>query len=485
MQLDLSSAQSFPSLDDFSLSGHSPDTNLSYNMGYAPTPPHQDQYSRSLPTGRAFPTRVPENLGLAVDTTINQTSRSVSSLAFLQYDHPNTRIAPHTPGLTHTPSITVYSDELSSVVSSEQDSYADIVHSPGASPSPGLGNDSHSPSGSFLHPDWPGSLVHRGKKRKQIGMTAETPGSNTTKLPLAPQSSKSRPRENSRSLCDICLETFSMPADRERHMRNSHPEIFGQSTKWICVNKLGIIPPGETWPLFIPLDQCKRCSVNFRYNASHNAEEHLRRKHFHPRQPGSRPRTESEKRGGKGGGRDPDVHYLKEYWLQRLDICHKAQCHCELIHEPAPEQSDRPRKGSRSHKASATASSRSSISDSSQPLPRRASNASGSDGGSPMEGLSHSQPSPIWGRSPNLPTVSSGQSPALSPSFYSPNMDLPSSVYHTNHAFGPYSPASHSSLLSMPVQLGDGDYDQNDSCVFPTNTHYPGYDPHGTGWPGP
>lgn len=483
MQVDLSSTQPFLNLESLSPGGHLLDINLSYDIGYSPLPHHQDRYSSSLPTGRAFPARVPENLGLALDTALNSTSRSMSSLAFLQEDfHSNIRNTLRTPGLTSAPSITVCSDELSSVVSSEQDSYADIVHSPGGSPSPTLGADSHSPSDTFLHPKWPGSLVSRSKKQNRNDMIARTHTSSTTKMPLAPQSSKSEPKETIRSVCDICSETFSMPADKDRHMRNRHPKAFGQSTKWICVNKAGIIPPGEKWPHFIPLDQCKRCSTNFRYNASHNAEEHLRRKHFHPREPGSRPRTDSERRGGKGGGRDPDVHYLKQYWLQKLDICHKAQCHCRLMHEPPPEESDRPRRGSRSQRASVVASTRSSVSDSSQPGFRRSSNASGSDGGSPMEGLSQSRPSPVWVQSPNLSTTSSDPSPALSSSLFSPNMDLPSSVYHTNQGFSPYSQASHPSLIPMAIQLGE--YDQNDSCVFPTSSHFPDYDDsHGSRWP--
>lgn len=485
IQVDLSSTQPFPNFDGLSPSSHTSDINPSYGIEYAPTPHHQGQYSSSVPTGRAIPTRVPEDLGLTLDTTYNPTSRSTPSLPFLQQDfHPNTQNTPHTPGLTQTPSISLYSDELSSVVSSEQDSYAGVVCSPGGSPSPVLGDDSHSPSGSFLHPKWSANLVSRGKKRKQINTVAEPHGSNTTKIALAPQSTKPKSKENDRSLCDICLETFSMPADKDRHMRNYHAEVFGQSTKWVCDNKTGIIPPKEKWPRFKPLGDCKRCSTNFRYNASHNAEEHLRRKHFHPREPGSRPRSDSERRGGKGGGRDPDVHYLKEFWLQKIDICHKVPCQCQLLHEPLPpQQNDRPRRGSRSQKAPVAASARSSVSDSSLYLPRRSSNASGSDGGSPMEGLSQSQPSQGWCRSPNLSAASSDHSPAQSSSLFSPIMDLPSSVYQTNQGYSPYSPASHPSLLQMQMQLGD--YDQNESCVFPANSHYHGYeDPNGPSWPG-
>lgn len=52
----------------------------------------------------------------------------------------------------------------------------------------------------------------------------------------------------------------------------------------------------------------------------------LRRAHFFPRKRGRKPKSESEKRGGKGGGKDPPIEFLKANWMREMEeVVHLTQ----------------------------------------------------------------------------------------------------------------------------------------------------------------
>lgn len=64
------------------------------------------------------------------------------------------------------------------------------------------------------------------------------------------------------------------------------------------------------------LASCKACANNRGYNAYYNATAHLRRAHFNPKMKGRKGKIEPEdRRGGKGGGKEPSMEVLKE-WLE-------------------------------------------------------------------------------------------------------------------------------------------------------------------------
>lgn len=64
------------------------------------------------------------------------------------------------------------------------------------------------------------------------------------------------------------------------------------------------------------LANCKACSNGRKYNAYYNATAHLRRAHFNPNVKGRKGKMKpEERRGGKGGGKNPPMEVLKE-WLE-------------------------------------------------------------------------------------------------------------------------------------------------------------------------
>jgi hypothetical protein len=71
------------------------------------------------------------------------------------------------------------------------------------------------------------------------------------------------------------------------------------------------------------LSKCRHCRKGKVYGAYYNAAAHLRRAHFHPRNLGRKNRNE-EKRGGVGGGDDPPMDHLKQYWIKEIEVDEEA-----------------------------------------------------------------------------------------------------------------------------------------------------------------
>lgn len=66
------------------------------------------------------------------------------------------------------------------------------------------------------------------------------------------------------------------------------------------------------------LKSCKQCRAGKKYGAYYNAAAHLRRAHFNPRKRGRKSKGE-EKRGGKAGGDQPPMEYLKQHWMKEVE----------------------------------------------------------------------------------------------------------------------------------------------------------------------
>ena len=67
------------------------------------------------------------------------------------------------------------------------------------------------------------------------------------------------------------------------------------------------------------LANCKHCRNQKAYGAYYNAAAHLRRAHFHPRKRGPKGKRD-EKRGGIGGGDDPTMDVLKQFWIREVEV---------------------------------------------------------------------------------------------------------------------------------------------------------------------
>ena len=79
------------------------------------------------------------------------------------------------------------------------------------------------------------------------------------------------------------------------------------------------------------LAKCKACARGKKYNAYYNATAHLRRTHFNPNVKGRKGKMKpEERRGGKGGGKEPCMEVLKE-WLE---------CHEERVPASTPSSGD-------------------------------------------------------------------------------------------------------------------------------------------------
>ncbi|KAK4196983.1 hypothetical protein QBC40DRAFT_108970 [Triangularia verruculosa] len=127
--------------------------------------------------------------------------------------------------------------------------------------------------------------------------------------------------------CNENPEGFRGEHELRRHTEAKHKSMV---KKWICQDPglLGI-PHAETAAK--PLSDCKQCSAFKQYGAYYNAAAHLRRTHFKvkarkgagskngPKGANSAPKTEEEKRGGKGGGDWPPMSELK-LWMVEVTV---------------------------------------------------------------------------------------------------------------------------------------------------------------------
>ena len=107
--------------------------------------------------------------------------------------------------------------------------------------------------------------------------------------------------------CHLCNEHpngFRGDHELRRHTERKHTAIRKYYT---CKD----ISPDKKF-----LANCKACSAGRKYNAYYNATAHLRRAHFNPNVKGRKGKMKpEERRGGKGGGKEPPMEVLKE-WLE-------------------------------------------------------------------------------------------------------------------------------------------------------------------------
>lgn len=126
---------------------------------------------------------------------------------------------------------------------------------------------------------------------------------NTVPIPKAPYVRPSHDKVK----CLLCNEHpngFRGDHELRRHTERKHTSIKKYYT---CKD----ISPDKKF-----LASCKACSGGRKYNAYYNATAHLRRAHFNPNVKGRKGKMKpEERRGGKGGGKEPSMEVLKE-WLE-------------------------------------------------------------------------------------------------------------------------------------------------------------------------
>ena len=110
--------------------------------------------------------------------------------------------------------------------------------------------------------------------------------------------------------CDRCNKNpdgYRGSHELHRHMALDHNAF---RTAWICVD---ISPDGF-------LSGCAACETKKSYGQDYNAAAHLRRFHFHPRSEIRRTNVDpEEKRGGKGGGKDPPMSECRR-WMKKIQV---------------------------------------------------------------------------------------------------------------------------------------------------------------------
>lgn len=132
-------------------------------------------------------------------------------------------------------------------------------------------------------------------------------------------------------MCKHCNERpdgFRGTHELDRHVARAHSAM---RKGYICVDN-------SSDRKF--LANCKHCRNKKVYGAYYNAAAHLRRAHFHPRKRGRKGKND-EKRGGIGGGDDPPMDFLKQFWIQEVDVDNKPLPKSpESAPEDAPESVD-------------------------------------------------------------------------------------------------------------------------------------------------
>ncbi|KAF2270554.1 hypothetical protein CC78DRAFT_528309 [Lojkania enalia] len=107
--------------------------------------------------------------------------------------------------------------------------------------------------------------------------------------------------------CDKQKSGFRGTHELERHIARAHATV---RKAFICID-------ASKDKKF--LANCKHCRNRKQYGAYYNAAAHLRRAHFHPRKRGRKGKND-EKRGGSGGGDHPAMDYLRQYWIQEIEV---------------------------------------------------------------------------------------------------------------------------------------------------------------------
>lgn len=117
--------------------------------------------------------------------------------------------------------------------------------------------------------------------------------------------------QHPKTICPYCNEYpdgFRGEHELRRHVERKHAKV---KKVWVTVD-------ASENQMF--LANCKQCRNKKQYGAYYNAAAHLRRAHFHPRKRGRKAKHDSEKRGGKGGGDDPPMDYLKQNWMKEIEV---------------------------------------------------------------------------------------------------------------------------------------------------------------------
>ncbi|KAF2622745.1 hypothetical protein BU25DRAFT_451833 [Macroventuria anomochaeta] len=125
--------------------------------------------------------------------------------------------------------------------------------------------------------------------------------------------------------CDERPDGFRGTHELDRHIARAHAVV---RKGYICVA-----------PSFDKhfLDNCKHCRNKKVYGAYYNAAAHLRRAHFHPRKRGRKGKND-EKRGGIGGGDHPAMDWLKQHWIQEMEVPNNPlPTSPESVSDSAPE----------------------------------------------------------------------------------------------------------------------------------------------------
>ena len=142
-------------------------------------------------------------------------------------------------------------------------------------------------------------------------------GSFKEVMPIT-KTSHSRPQRE-KKFCLMCNEKpdgYRGDHELRRHCERKH--CTGVRKTWVCV---------DASPEKNVLANCKHCRSGKRYGAYYNAAAHLRRVHFNAKPKGRKGRSNSlaERRGGKGGGDDPPMDFLKKWMEWREEVVIKGE----------------------------------------------------------------------------------------------------------------------------------------------------------------